>query len=345
VPVRSCRRMRCGSRTRTGMLCASTRKARQVRLMFTDRVRAAFEVDETIVSALTDIGLSPLVTSQERYRVWRQSLDAERHTVVEYLLPRIVPEIKRESPPFMVQRGHLDLSREALKRRIDELRPWSEPYRIGHGLQTRDDFGWRMKRDRMLFRRDLITGTVATLLGDDLGETTVLDLGCGNGFFSLDIATRGAKHVDGLDLRPENIARAQFLAEHYGVRNVTFEARDAEAISSDRQWDVVLNLGVLYHVTQPLQFIRQSYNLCRAFALIDTVCHTEPVSAYMLFGDKDVGSSAEGRETFEFHPTYRGAIDTMRYAGFSEVIEVVGTAEPRHELYATGTRRCFLAFK
>jgi hypothetical protein len=54
---------------------------------------------------------------------------------------------------------------------------------------------------------------------------------------------------------------------------------------------------------------------------------------------------AEGRETIEFHPTYRGAIQTIRAAGFSQVIEIVGTSKQPHDLYARGVRRCFLAIK
>jgi len=38
-------------------------------------------------------------------------------------------------------------------------------------------------------------------------------------------------------------------------------------------------------------------------------------------------------------------IDAMRYAGFSEIFEVVGVASNPHKTYARGDRRCFLAIK
>jgi hypothetical protein len=91
--------------------------------------------------------------------------------------------------------------------------------------------------------------------------------------------------------------------------------------------------------------MRQTYALCRRFAIIDTLCREEAMSAYVLLGGKDVSKPTEGREHIEFHPTYRGAIDTIRYAGFSEVLEIVGTANPPHDLYEKGSRRCFLAVK
>jgi tRNA (mo5U34)-methyltransferase len=309
-----------------------------------ERVRQVFDVDDTVLSALPS-GERWAATSQERYRFFRawSKRRGRRHRVEpEYLLPRVVRKIRPEWPSYMKQRAHFDLTREALQARVTELGPWREPFRLGHGLMTTYK---RKAPERMLFRRDLISGTVAALIGDDLGNTTVLDLGCSAGFFSLDIAASGANHVNGVDLRPDSVEKARFLAEHYAITNVSFKVMDVDELQLDQQWDVVLNLGLLYHVTNPLQLVRRTYELCRQFAVIDTACHQEPVSAYLLFGDKDVKNPAEGREEFEFHPTYRAAIDTMRYAGFSEIFEVMGVADSPHELYAKGHRRCFLAIK
>jgi hypothetical protein len=161
----------------------------------------------------------------------------------------------------------------------------------------------------------------------------------------MDLAERGVGHVQGIDLRPNNIAQAQFLAEHFGVDNVAFAVSDVDALGTAEQWDVVMNLGVLYHVVNPLQFIRQTYELCRSFAIIDTMVHREPVSGYFLCGDIDVTNPGQGRESYELRPTYRGAIDTIRYAGFRDVFEIVGDAETPHEFYSNGSRRCFLAIK
>ena len=302
--------------------------------VWTDGIRVSIPGTELVDST----------TSQQRYALWRKS----QAFAPEHLLPHIDRHIERECPPFMAEhRGHGDLSEEALRAKVGELGPWFVPFRLAGGSCTMD-LGTDQAREaaaRVLFRRELITGTVAALLGEELSETSVLDIGCNCGFFSLDIGGRGAKHVDGIDLRDENIAQARFLAEHYGTENVTFRVSDADAFSSEQQWDVVLNLGVLYHVVNPLQFIRQTYELCRKFAIIDTVCHSEPISAYLLFGNKNVDKPAEGRETWEFHPTYRGAIETIRYAGFSEVIEIIGEADPPHPFYVNGSRRCFLAVK
>lgn len=306
--------------------------------------RPTVRVDtKEIVSAYRRGALSER-TSQNRYLKWRRGQSAP----LEFLVPRMFREIAAQWPEYMSeQRGHLDLSREQLVERVRLLDPWLVPFRLGHDVCTidLDAKAGRQNVKNYLFRRDLITGTVAEVLGDDLAESTVLDVGCNAGFFSLDLAARGAKHVDGIDLREANIARAQFVKEHYGAENVDFRVSDADDLAAGRQWDVVLNLGVLYHVVNPLQLIRQTYELCRRFAIIDTVVHLEPVSAYFLIGDKDAEHPTEGREEWELHPTYRAAIETIKYAGFADVVEIVGKGKHAHPLYASGGRRCFLAIK
>ena len=284
-------------------------------------------------------------TSQNRYMKWRAGQSAP----IEFLVPRMFRKIVAEWPGYMTeQRGHLDLSPQQLTEQVRRLDPWLVPFRLGHDVCTIDvkSKEGQQNVENYLYRRDLITGSVAEVLGNDLGDTTVLDVGCNSGFFSLDLAARGAKQVDGIDLRAANIERAQFVKEHYGAENVSFSVSDADDLPTGQQWDVVLNLGVLYHVMNPLELIRRTFELCRRFAIIDTVTHLEPVSGFFLFGDKNAEHPTEGRETCELHPTYRGAIETITYAGFREVIEFVGTGKKAvHPLYSAGQRRCFLAIK
>jgi len=308
------------------------------------RVRDTFPVDDTIITAIPSTALTD-GTSQERYRRWKGTTDGSSSTL-EYLLPRIALDVVWRWPEYLTPSGNGGLTAADLAARVDELGPWSVPFRLDHGLVTMEQSLFTaVAEKRFLFRLDLINRAVATLLGDDLADTSVLDIGCNCGLFSLDFAGRGASRVHGIDLRPQNIAQARFVAEQYGIANVTFEVTDADDIPSDTQWDVVLNLGVLYHVLNPFELIRRTFELCRSFAVIDTVCHTEPVSGYFVMGDKDVTHGSEGKESYELHPTYRAVIDTIRHAGFSEIFEVVGRSDKPHPLYATGGRRCFLAIK
>ena len=107
----------------------------------------------------------------------------------------------------------------------------------------------------------------------------------------------------------------------------------------------MLNLGVLYHVLNPFEFIRRTFELCRSFAgHRHGVPHRTGVGLFRD-GRQRREPRQRGQESYELHPTYRAVIDTIRHAGFSEIFEVVGRSDNPHPLYATGNRRCFLAIK
>jgi 2-polyprenyl-3-methyl-5-hydroxy-6-metoxy-1,4-benzoquinol methylase len=312
--------------------------------VLSQRLRETFAIEEHIVAAVPATALTD-GTSQQRYAAWRATQGPAVRGPVEYLLPRIEIAIEPEWPAHFAPAAGAP-GPEELRAQVDALVPWDVPFRLAHDQSTMaTDMAAAVTTKRLLYRLQLVNDTVIRLLGEDLAQATVLDIGCHSGLFSLDLAAKGARHVDGVDLRALNIAQAQFMAQHYGITNATFEVRDADDIAADRTWDVVLNLGLLYHVLNPFQLIEQAFARCRAFAIIDTVCHTEPVSAFFVMGDKDVDNASEGKAAYEFHPTYRAVIDAIRHAGFAEVVEVTGRAERPHDLYASGNRRCFLAVK
>lgn len=327
----------------------TARRGAGVSLVEQLRASAALTLDDRIVSAIPG-GEPDSGTSQERYKLWRETQNGKRPT--EYLLPRIVRRVECTWPPFM-HRAAEEVQSDDLRAKLAELGPWYVPFALGdpvvNTMEFTDNFGAAIFADdnaqRMQFRTELIGGTLGLLLGDELGRMSVLDVGCNSGWFSFDLAERGARAVDGVDLRPHNIEQARYLRGYFGLDNTRFEVADAMSFDKERRWDVVLNLGVLYHVTDPLRLLQRTYELCERFAIVDTICHEEPFSGFVLFDTKDANHPHEGRESWEFHPTYRGAIDALRYAGFREVVEIVATEETSSGLYRGGGRRCFLAVK
>lgn len=86
-------------------------------------------------------------------------------------------------------------------------------------------------------------------LGDVRGKT-VLDMGCGTGWFSVILAKRGAARVDGFDISGEAVKLAAERAEANGVADIcTFKEGSAYEIPfPDDTYDVVAGQAIIHHL-------------------------------------------------------------------------------------------------
>jgi 2-polyprenyl-3-methyl-5-hydroxy-6-metoxy-1,4-benzoquinol methylase len=88
---------------------------------------------------------------------------------------------------------------------------------------------------------------------------TVLDVGCGPGTITIDIAARVSPAVVvGIDSSPEVIEKATELAAERDIDNVEFVVGNAfELAYEDKTFDVVHAHQVLQHVSNPVQLLRE----------------------------------------------------------------------------------------
>jgi tRNA (mo5U34)-methyltransferase len=86
----------------------------------------------------------------------------------------------------------------------------------------------------------------------DLGGKTVLDIGCNAGFYSMEMKRRGAARVLGIDFDDDYLAQARFAAEVEGL-DIEFQRLSVYDVGAlDERFDLVLFVGVLYHLRHPL---------------------------------------------------------------------------------------------
>lgn len=98
----------------------------------------------------------------------------------------------------------------------------------------------------------------------------LLDVGCGPGTITIDLATRVAPgDVVGVDSVDAPLAGAREAAESAGVRNVTFRVADGMALPfDDGTFDVVHAHQVLQHVPDPVGMLREMRRVCRPGGLV-----------------------------------------------------------------------------
>lgn len=93
----------------------------------------------------------------------------------------------------------------------------------------------------------------AHLLPADLTGRTVLDIGCNAGFYSFEMARRGAARVLGIDSDPRYLQQARFAAEVQGTTGVEFRQLGVYDVAALRErFDLIVFMGVLYHLRHPL---------------------------------------------------------------------------------------------
>lgn len=119
-------------------------------------------------------------------------------------------------------------------------------------------------------RISLIEHRAATTGG--LATKTVLDLGCLEGGFSIELGRRGAKRVLGLEYRDASVQRCNLARDLIGLDTVEFACADimTGSLADGEQFDIVLATGILYHVDRPDELLRSMHATCTDFALIDT---------------------------------------------------------------------------
>ncbi|WP_333682995.1 bifunctional 2-polyprenyl-6-hydroxyphenol methylase/3-demethylubiquinol 3-O-methyltransferase UbiG [Pontibaca methylaminivorans] len=117
-------------------------------------------------------------------------------------------------------------------------------------------------------RLDYVTAQIATQFDRNLAAPDpfeglrILDIGCGGGLLSEPMARLGAGVV-GADAAAENIPVAAIHAEQSGLM-IDYRHTTAEALAElGERFDVVVNMEVIEHVSDPAGFLRACHDLLK----------------------------------------------------------------------------------
>ena len=148
---------------------------------------------------------------------------------------------------------------------IAALGPWFHNLHLPDGRQTAPDhplgdfpsFKWRQ---------------LASHLPADLTGWTALDIGCNAGFYSFELARRGAT-VTGVDVDERYLRQARWAAARLELADrVEFRRSTVYDLAHvDERWDLVLFMGVLYHLRHPLLALDIVGRLVRRLLVLQTL--------------------------------------------------------------------------
>jgi tRNA (mo5U34)-methyltransferase len=137
-----------------------------------------------------------------------------------------------------------ELTPEAIERRVHELGDWFHNIDL-RGIKTAPHH-FLGDYPAVKWRR------FADALPADLRGRTVLDIGCNAGFYSIEMKRRGAERVVGIDSDEDYLKQARFAAEVCGADLEFRELSVYDVAALGERFDIVLLLGVLYHLRHPL---------------------------------------------------------------------------------------------
>jgi tRNA (mo5U34)-methyltransferase len=208
------------------------------------------------------------------------------------------------------------MSREELAAAVAAVR-WFHRIDLGNGLVTPgvDDSPRKLAEIRM---------------PSDLAGKSVLDIGAYDGFFSFEAERRGAARVLAVDNwdQPECSPKGAFELARRALRS-RVEDRNADIQSLDPRdvgtFDLVLFMGVLYHLHHPLLGLERVAALAGDMLILEThVDLLDLTRPAMVFYP---GTELAGDPTNWWGPNAAAVIAMLRTVGFARVEIVHSTAK------------------
>jgi ubiquinone/menaquinone biosynthesis C-methylase UbiE len=240
--------------------------------------------------------------------------------------------------------------------------PWFYVHDFGNGLRTKPAIPLHIAEIHNT-RLRMIDSTIVDHFGPRVSGMDCLDIGCHEGFFAIAMARHGMS-VYGMDAREESLRRARFVAVASGFPRASFRQGRVETLAADenRTYPLVLFLGVLYHVEDPMLCLRQVAAVTSELCLIETQV-VEEVEGYSEWGAREWTRPYQGilaliDESGEYHdgnretgvhpmatcPSPKALRFMLHQAGFSRT-EILKPPPDAYEQHARGQRVICAAWK
>lgn len=104
----------------------------------------------------------------------------------------------------------------------------------------------------------------------DLKSASMLDVGCNAGLFSILAKLQGAGRILGVESIDFFVEQAEYIRKIWQM-DIEYRLMDAHDIDKiDEQFDLVMFVGILYHLKNPLQVLEDIGRRCRDVVVVET---------------------------------------------------------------------------
>jgi tRNA (mo5U34)-methyltransferase len=247
-----------------------------------------------------------------------------------------------------------------LQRELDAPPAWMYPFDLGDGIvppllhhELPSVHETRASMMEPIVRQALANGG------------TAIDVACSEGWFAHRLLDWGASDVLGVDVRDVNVRRARLVQDHYDIASekLRFDVADAMELGAERTgtFDVVVMIGLIYHLENPIGALRIARGLCRGLCVVEaqvTEQH-EPIRSGVgvtdAYEELEASWAAKFEPAQDFHPiaSHGGVISLVpNLAALVQAMEVVGFRDVRvveaaphlNRQYVQGQRRMVVGY-
>ncbi|MFN0112770.1 MAG: ATP-binding cassette domain-containing protein [Blastocatellia bacterium] len=203
-------------------------------------------------------------------------------------------EAKNDSRPVTTVSPR-EISQEVLELEQKALdQNWFYQFTLPSGSVTKStmtEASRRIHPDRLA----MIDSVLSQSFGDDFSKLSCLDVGCNQGYFSVEMARRGFRKTLGFDARQKNIEDANLIRRIYGLENLRFRVAQINKTPPAElgQFDVVLMLSVLFWLENPIGALRAAKALTKNMLILETPVAPD-FSGEMVWGGRGVNKELSG---------------------------------------------------
>jgi SAM-dependent methyltransferase len=211
------------------------------------------------------------------------------------------------------------MPRDDIEAKIASFPSWHYEFDLA-GHRTPISFG-PPHRNRQEQRARYIVDPLLRLFGGSLSGKRVLDLGCNAGYWSLRAVQSGSDFVLGIDGRQMHIDQANFVFDVEQVDSSRYEFVRGDVYATDLAangpFEIVLCLGLLYHVSDPATLIEKIGELNTELLVIDTNLSLIPGQFLELRREGAANPLSAIREQFVTLPSRQAVIALAESAGYA----------------------------
>lgn len=119
------------------------------------------------------------------------------------------------------------------------------------------------------FTQAVLRSLALALPPSDRGASSIIDLGCLEGGYTVEFARHGYDAL-GLEVRELNIGKCRYVEQRAGLDNLRFVRADARDLADFGTFDAVFCAGLLYHLDDPIEFVRLLGQVTKRVLILDT---------------------------------------------------------------------------